>query len=276
MSSRSHPPMSALKKKKGADKPSRHRAQPVEIVEEEESAPIAPIDLYYWPGIPGRGEFVRLALEAGKIPYRDVAIEAGDEGMALLSRDLDAPRETPPFAPPYILVDGLVIAQVANILAFLGTEHGLAPADKAGWLWTNQCQLTIADMVAEAHDTHHPVEMGSYYEDQKEEALRRAADFRANRIPKFLKWFERALAGRGPWLNGAAWSYADLSLFHLVEGLLFAFPRRMATVARDVPKVMALHAEVAKLPELADYLASERRQPFGEGIFRHYPELDGE
>jgi hypothetical protein len=96
MSSRSHPPMSALKKKKGADKPSRHRAVPVEVAEEEESPPLAPIDLYYWPGIPGRGEFVRLALEAGKIPYRDVAIEAGDEGMALLSRDLGSPRETPP------------------------------------------------------------------------------------------------------------------------------------------------------------------------------------
>lgn len=275
MSSRSHPPMSSLKKKKGSDKPSRHRAQPVAVVEEE-PAPATPIDLYYWPGIPGRGEFIRLALEAGGIPYRDVAIEAGDEGGALLVRDLAAPRETPPFAPPYIVVDGIVIAQVANILTFLGTEHGLAPADRAGWLWTNQCQLTIADMVAEVHDTHHPVEMGSYYEDQKTEALRRAADFRANRIPKFLNWFERALAQRGPWLNGAAWSYADLSLFYLIEGLLFAFPRRMATVAADVPKVMALHAAVAQLPELADYLASDRRQPFGDGIFRHYPELDGE
>jgi glutathione S-transferase len=234
------------------------------------------IELYYWPGIPGRGEFVRLALEAGGIPYRDVAIEAGDEGMALLARDLAEPRETPPFAPPYIKVDGLVIAQVANILAFLGAEYGLAPADKAGWLWTNQCQLTIADMVAEAHDTHHPVAMDAYYEDQKAEALRRAEDFRANRIPKYLTFFERALAHRGPWLNGADWSYADLSLFQLVEGLSFAFPRRMATVARDTPKVMALRDAVAALPELADYLASERRQPFSQGIFRHYPELDGE
>ena len=273
MSSRSHPPTASLSKKR--KKPSnveRHLAAPAEVVENT----VTTIDLYYWPGLPGRGEFVRLALEAGKIPYRDVAIEAGDDGMALLSRDLAEPRETPPFAPPYIVVDGLVIAQVANILAFLGTEHGLSPPDKAGWLWTNQCQLTIADMVAEAHDTHHPVEIGSYYEDQKTEALRRAEDFRANRIPKYLNWFERALAHRGPWLNGAAWSYADLSLFQLIEGLRFAFPRRMATVARDTPKVMALRDAVAALPELADYLASERRQAFSNGIFRHYPELDGE
>lgn len=234
------------------------------------------IELWYWPGIPGRGEFVRLALEAGGIPYRDVAIEAGDEGMTLLSRDLAEPRDRPPFAPPYIKVDGMVIAQVANILLHLGAEHGLAPADTAGRLWTNQCQLTIADMAAEAHDTHHPVAMSAYYEDQKTEALRRAEDFRANRIPKYLTFFERALAHRGPWLNGEAWSYADLSLFQLIEGLRFAFPRRMATVARDTPKLMALRDGVAALPELADYLASDRRQPFSEGIFRHYPELDGE
>jgi glutathione S-transferase len=273
MSSRSHPPTASLSKKR--KKPSnvdRHLAAPAEVAEDT----VTTIDFYYWSCLPGRGEFVRLALEAGNIPYRDVAMDAGDDGMSLLSRDLAEPRETPPFAPPYIVVDGLVIAQVANILAFLGTEHGLSPPDKAGWLWTNQCQLTIADMVAEAHDTHHPVEIGSYYEDQKTEALRRAEDFRANRIPKYLNWFERALAHRGSWLNGAAWSYADLSLFQLIEGLRFAFPRRMATVGRDTPKVMALRDAVAALPELADYLASERRQAFSNGIFRHYPELDGE
>ena len=136
--------------------------------------------------------------------------------------------------------------------------------------------MTIADVVTEAHDTHHPVSLDAYYEDQKPEAKRRAEDFRDNRIPKFLTWFERILAERGDWLAGEAWSYADLSLFHLIEGLTFAFPRRMATVSSDVPRVIKLHDAVATLPELQDYLSSDRRAPFGDGIFRHYPELDGD
>jgi glutathione S-transferase len=227
-------------------------------------------DLWYWPGIPGRGEFVRLALEAGAIPYVDKALDEGADVAA----DLAAPRPTPPFAPPYLVAGDMVIGQVANILLFLGEAHGLAPDDIPGRLWTNQLQLTIADMVAEAHDVHHPVAVGLYYEDQKAEALRRAEDFRANRIPKFLTWFERALARHGEWLTGPRWTYADLSLFHLIEGLSFAFPKRMAAVARDCPRVMALHQAVAALPALRAYLASDRHQPFGEGIFRHYPELD--
>ena len=232
-------------------------------------------ELWYWPDIPGRGEFPRLAMEAGNIPYRDMARETGEDGYKALSANMAIPRDDPPFAPPYLIVDGMVIAQAPNILLFLGEEHGLAPLDQAGKLWINQCQLTIADMVAEAHDTHHPVSISSVYEDQTAEAVRKAADFRASRIPKFLTWFERALAHRGAWLAGEAWSYADLSLFHLVEGLNFAFPRRMANVSRDVPKVMALRDAVAALPELQEYLHSDRRLPFSDGIFRRYPELDG-
>ena len=234
------------------------------------------IELWYWPGIPGRGEFVRLALEAGGIAYRDVAIEAGDKGGEMLAGDLAKDRDTPPFAPPYIVVEGLAIAQTANILLYLGEKHGLAPADDAGRLWVNQCQLTIADMVAEAHDVHHPVASSAYYEDQKAEAGRKAQDFRATRMPKYLGHFERALASRGPWLAGDRWSYADLSLFQLIEGLRFAFPRRMRTLEADLPKLIALRDAVAALPPIADYLASDRRQPFSNGIFRHYPELDGD
>ncbi|WP_294394131.1 glutathione S-transferase [uncultured Sphingomonas sp.] len=233
-------------------------------------------ELWYWPSIPGRGEFPRLALEAGGIPYRDMAREAGDDGYAALSRDLGITRDDPPFAPPYLIAGDMVIGQAANILLFLGETHGLAPSDAAGRLWANQCQLTIADMVAEAHDTHHPVSVSAYYEDQTAEAKRRAEDFRTNRIPKFLTWFERILTRRGDWLTGDHWSYADLSLFQLVEGLSFAFPRRMARVARDTPRVLALRDAVRGLPELRDYLASDRRLPFSDGIFRHYPELDGE
>jgi glutathione S-transferase len=228
-------------------------------------------DLWYWPGIPGRGEFVRLALEAGGIPYRDLARLRGADALA---EDMDRTRADPPFAPPYLIADGATIAQTANILFFLGEKHGLAPADTAGRLWVNQLQLTIADAVNEAHDVHHPVSNSLYYADQTPEAARAAQNFRQERIPKFLGWFEEVLGARGAWLAGDRWTYADLSLFQLVEGLHFAFPLRTATVLADCPRVTALHTAVAALPELADYLASDRRLPFGNGIFRYYPELD--
>lgn len=229
--------------------------------------------LWYWTGIPGRGEFVRLALEAGGIDYVDAARVHGD---AALMDDIES-RVPEPFAPPYLVAGDLVIAQVGNILLWLGDVHGLAPADPTSRYTAHQVQLTIADMVAEAHDTHHPVEMMAYYEEQKPEAVRRATDFRDSRMPKFLGWFERAL-GRcdGEYLFGARWSYADLSLFQLVDGLRFAFPRRMATLERDVPRLSALHGAVSALPELAGYLGSDRRLPYGDGIFRHYPELDAD
>ncbi|MBO9356720.1 glutathione S-transferase [Bordetella petrii] len=232
-------------------------------------------DLWYWDGIPGRGEFVRLALEAARIPYRERARQPGATGQTVAD-DMQSPRQHPPFAPPYLVAGRLTLGQTANILLYLGDKHGLAPASAAGRYWTNQLQLTIADMVAEAHDTHHPIAASDYYEDQRAEAARRAANFRAERMPKFLGYFERVLQERGDWLaGGRRWSYADLSLFHLVDGLLHAFPRRMDTLARRYPKVMALHARVARLPALQDYFSSGRRLPFGDGIFRYYPELDG-
>ena len=172
------------------------------------------IELWYWPGIPGRGEFVRLTLEAAGIPYLEPPREDGD-GAERLMADMAA-RVPPPFAPPYLVDGDVVVAQVAAILLHLGDAHEVAPKDAAGRSWVHQCQLTIADMVAEAHDTHHPVGPMAYYEEQKPEAARYAEQFRAERMPKFLGWFERALA-RGPWLAGARWSYADLSLFQLVE-----------------------------------------------------------
>jgi glutathione S-transferase len=228
--------------------------------------------LWYWPGLPGRGEFVRLSLEAGGIPYVDQAFEHPDA----LPGDM-ADRVPEPFAPPYLVAGDLVIAQVANILLFLGDEHGLAPQDTAGRHFAHQVELTITDMVAEAHDTHHPVELMSYYEEQKPEAKRRAADFRETRIPKYCGWFERALERLpDPWLAGDRWCYADLSLFQLVEGLHYAFPKRMKALAGDWPKLAGLRDRVAALPALKDYLASDRRQAFStDGVFRHYPELDG-
>ena len=233
--------------------------------------------LWYWTGIPGRGEFVRLPLEAAAIPYEEKTWQR--EGDAALVKDLARPRIDPPFAPPYIVTeDGLVVSQTANILLYLGERHPqIAPRELAGRHWVHQLQLTLMDLVAESHDVHHPVGVDLYYEDQKPEAARRAEGFRGRRIPKFLDYFERVLLQRGAWLAGGShWSYADLSLFHVVEGLCFAFPRRMAVLRPDFKRVWALRDTVEALPELQTYLASERRLPFSDGLFRHYPELDGE
>jgi glutathione S-transferase len=237
-------------------------------------------ELYYWPSIQGRGEFVRLALEQAGVPYVDVARHPGKNGMPAMLRLLDGDVvPAPPFAPPFLRAGKLLIGQTANILLFLGDRHDLAPRSEAGRLWTHQLQLTIADVVQEVHDTHHPIASSLYYEDQRKEARRRAADFLANRAPKYLGYFERVLA-RSPqrkfYLVGTRTSYADLSLFQLVAGLRYAFPRAMARLEKRVPRVVALHDRIGALPRIAAYLTSERRIAFNEeGIFRHYPELDG-
>lgn len=231
--------------------------------------------LWYWPGLQGRGEFVRLALEAAGIAYEDCARTRDTD--ALLA-DMAARTARAPFAPPYLELDGLVIAQVANILAYLGAQHDLAPSAMADRYWIQQLQLTISDMVAEVHNVHHPVDAGAYYHDQKPEAQRAAAQFREQRMPKFLGYFEAALrSSPGEWLIDHRWTYVDTSLFQLVEGLRYMFPRRMAAIERDYPGLVAIHDQVAGLPGIRAYLRSGRRQPFDEdGIFRHYPELDGE
>jgi glutathione S-transferase len=235
-------------------------------------------ELYYWSSIQGRGEFVRLALEEAAADYVDVAREKG--GTSRMMRLMEGATVTrPPFAPPFLKAGRLLIGQTANILLFLGGRHALAPKDEAGRLWTHQLQHTLADVVVEAHNTHHPIAAGLCYEDQKPAARRRAEDFRRNRIPKFLGYFERVLE-RNPrgdrWLVGARLTYADLSLFQVIEGLTYAFPRAMRRQAKRHPKLVALHDCVAARPRIKAYLASERHIPFNEdGIFRHYPELDG-
>ena len=235
--------------------------------------------LYYWPTIQGRGEFARLALEQADAGYRDVARLSGKgAGVAALMRFLsDHSIARPPFAPPFLQAGRLVIGQTANILQFVGSRHALAPQDERGRLWTHELQLTMADMLVEIHDTHHPVAGGLYYEDQKKEARRRAADFLQNRLPKFLGYFEQLLSRntRGKHLVGAKLTYADLSMYQIIAGLSYAFPRAMAKSARKYRRLFALHARVQELPRIAAYLASARRIPFNnEGIFRCYPELD--
>ncbi|HUZ73530.1 MAG TPA: glutathione S-transferase [Stellaceae bacterium] len=236
-------------------------------------------ELYYWPSIQGRGEFVRLALEEAGADYVDVARDAANGGTAALMRWLeDKAVERPPFAPPFLKAGRLLIAQTANILMFLGARHGLAPANEAGRLWTNQLQLTVADLVDETHDTHHPIASSLYYEDQKSEARRYTAEFVKTRIPKYMGYFERVLQ-RNPrgarFLVGGRLSYADLSLFQVVAGLDYAFPNTMARLARGHARVRKLHDAIAERPRIRAYLASPRRLAFNEqGIFRHYPELD--
>jgi glutathione S-transferase len=237
--------------------------------------------LHYWPTIQGRGEFVRLALEAAGATYVDVAREPEDKGggAAALMKALDA-GDHPSFAPPFLVDGDLTIGQTANILLYLGPRLGLAPKDEAGRLWVNQLQATITDLVVEAHDTHHPVDNSRYYEDQKPEAKRAAQSFRKHRIPKYLDWFERVLARSGggmgsDWLTGSEPTYADLSLFQVVEGLRYAFPHTMRQLEPDIARVVAVHDRAEALPNIAAYLISPRRIPFNEtGIFRQYPELD--
>jgi glutathione S-transferase len=239
-------------------------------------------ELYYWPTIQGRGEFVRLALEEAGAEYVDVARadEAAGAGVPAMLRLLNGETvERPPFAPPFLKAGESLIGQTANILFYLGAHHGLAPTDEAGRLWAHQLELTITDFVVEIHDTHHPIASRLYYEDQREEAKRRAADFVAVRLGKYLGYFERVLGRNptGPGLVGASLAHPDLSLFQVVAGLRYAFPRAMARLEGDIPRVVALHDAVARRPRIAAYLASDRRIPFTtQGIFRRYPELDAE
>jgi len=237
--------------------------------------------LYYWPMIQGRGEFVRLALEEAGADYVDVARQPEDQGggMAAMFRLMEeAGVTTPPLAPPFLRDGDLLLGQTAAILLHLGDVLGLAPSDAAGRLWTHQIQLTLADLVNEAHDTHHPIGVELYYEDQKAEAGKRAKSFRNGRIPKFLGWLETILArnpdGDGQ-LVGGSLTYADLSLFQVVAGLRYAFPKATSRALEATPRVAAVAAAVEARPRIAAYLASERRIPFNEeGIFRHYAELD--
>ena len=231
-------------------------------------------ELYYWPSIQGRGEFVRLALEEAGADYVDVA--RGARGMAAMTRMMDARTGTPPFAPPFLKDGRLVIGQTANILLYLGSRHGLAPKAEAGGLWLHQLQLTVTDIVQEAHDTHHPLGPSLYYEEQRGPAKKRSDEFWSERVPKYLGYFERLLeAGGSAYLTGRRLTYIDLSLFQIVEGLRYAFPKRMKAFERKIPGLVDLHDRVAGRTNIKAYLESDRRIAFNEDdIFRQYRELD--
>ncbi|SFS17544.1 glutathione S-transferase [Dyella sp. OK004] len=230
-------------------------------------------ELYYWTGIQGRGEFVRLALEDAGADYIDVARKKGDDAiMPFLHGDQPGAR---PFAPPFLKAGRTVIAQTAAILFYLGPRLGLVSKSEATQLYAHQLQLTISDFIVEAHDTHHPIASGLYYEDQRSAAKERAADFRQHRMPKFLGYFEDIIEQSNGKHPLARHSYVDLSLFQVMSGLNYAFPNTMRRLRRKLPNLNALTERVAARPRLAAYLASPRRIPFNEdGIFRRYPELD--
>jgi glutathione S-transferase len=230
--------------------------------------------LYYWPGIQGRGEYVRLALEEAGADYADVA--RGGQGMAAMMKMMEGSSGTPPFAPPFLKAGKLVIGQTANILLYLGARHGLAPKAEAGRLWVHQLQLTISDFVMEVHDTHHPIGVSLYYEDQRAPAKKRTEEFWTERVPKYLGYFEQLLrSSGGSYITGRRLTYVDLSLFQIVEGLRYAFPKRMQAFERNIPGLIDLHDRVAVRPNIKAYLESDRRIAFNEdGIFRHYRELD--
>jgi len=229
--------------------------------------------LYYWPGIQGRGEYVRLALEDAGADYDDVA--RSTNGMSAMMRMMEG-GDTPPFAPPFLKAGKHVIGQTANILLYLGARHGLAPKAATGKLWVHQLQLTITDLVLEVHDTHHPLGPSLYYEDQRAAAKKRTDEFWEQRVPKYLGYFEGLLRGSGgAYLTGRRVSYVDLSLFQIVEGLRYAFPKRMKAFEREIPGLVELRDRVAIRPNIKAYLSSERRIAFNEdGIFRRYKALD--
>ena len=234
-------------------------------------------ELYYHPTVQGRGEFVRLALEEAGADYVDVARRKGKAGVPAMMKIIENKRSAhPPFAPPFLKAGKLIVAQAANVLFFLGPRLNLAPRDEAGRLWAHQLQLTITDLVVEIHDTHHPITSWLYFEQQRPAARRRTTDFWRYRVPKFLGYFEHVLqTNGGRFLIGRRLTYVDLSIFQIIEGLRYAFPRRMKRFEKKIPALIELHGRVAARPRIKAYLASPRRIPFSQwGIYRYYKELD--
>ncbi|KAG5926470.1 hypothetical protein E4U53_003074 [Claviceps sorghi] len=247
----------------------------------------APYELIYWPGVPGRGEFIRLLFEEAGVPYQDTAkkeSEAVSRVMALTDADNKGDKSNvPAMACPALKHGHVTLSQTPNILLYLAPKLGLAPAAGDAMYQLNQLVLTILDFLSnEVHDTHHPIGTSATYEDQKPEAAKRAESFKTERLPKFLAYAQRVLdgeaSGEGPWLHGGKLTYADLVLFQGIHGTEFAFPNTMKKM-RDSGKydgVFNLFKAVGERPNIKEYLASDRRASYSHGIWRHYPELDGE
>jgi glutathione S-transferase len=254
-------------------------------------------EILYHPGIPGRGEFIRLCFEATGVPYTDLAASDPEGGYKTVQEicmnpsSLSSADANPPvFSPPALRIPGagkdgkpLIISQTPNILIYLGGRLGLVPEDdEAGKYHVYQLALTALDLNNEVHDTHHPLAVGKYYEEQKEAALEKARDVRENRLPKFFSYFERNLkfneahgGGKGRFLVGDRLTFADLVVWQVLDGCLFAFPREMEVRKKEFSGLFGgFYEGVRRESGMGEYLGSERRLPYSEGVFRHYPELD--
>jgi len=251
-------------------------------------------ELLYHPGIPGRGEFIRLAFEAAGVPYTDVANDQKNgydtvRKICMNQQEESIDGNPPVFCPPCLRVPGagqdgksaLVISQTPNILFYLGERIGMVPeGDEVAKYYVNQVALTALDLNNEVHDTHHPIAVMKYYEDQKDESLKKATDVRENRIPKYLSYFNRVLkhnqpSGNGKYLVGDRLTYADTTVWQLLDGCFFAFPKEMAARTKEYPDLLVTFYENIKTEHgVKEYLRSERRLKYSMGVFRHYPELD--
>lgn len=239
-----------------------------------------PYELIYWHMIPGRAEFVRLLFEEAGEEYVDVARRAEEKdgtGAECVRRYVtgEAPGSAATYAPPILRVGTLVLSQTANICLFLGRRFGMVGDEEEDWHTANQCAMTVMDVVREAHDTHHPLGSSLYYDDQKEAAKRNADQFLDARLPRFLAYFARTLENSdGPYLLGD-FTYVDLMLFQLMEGLKYAFPHGFEDKVSQTGRLLELHDRVCTRPRIEAYRASDRRMDFNEhGIFRQYPALD--
>ena len=185
-----------------------------------------------------------------------------------------------PFAPPFLRDGGVIVSHAAAILLYPGRADRTRANRRRTGAYGRTRYRAITDIVAEVYNSHHPIDADKWFHEQKDAAIARAAVFRRDRMPKYsFGWFERLLAANPAGVDhlvGGFVTYADLSLFQLVEGLRFAFPLASERTLARLPRVTALHKAMAERPRLKAYLASERRVPFKEtGIFRRYPELDG-
>ena len=252
------------------------------------SPPSDPIyELFYWPGIPGRGEHVRLCFEESGTPYKDVCNveENGIQQLYALNseKSIGDTINPPVAAPPALRYGDLIVSQTPNIVLYLGPKLGLAgPEDDKNAIYhVNQLSLTALDGLSnEPHDTHHPIATGWNYEEQKDEAKRKAKDYIANRLPKFLGYFEQVLNGPaskgGDWLYGGQLTFADLVFWQCLDGVTFAFPKALKHLRESgrYDKTFKLYERVKARDNISKYLASNRRKKYSMGIYRYYPELD--
>jgi len=235
--------------------------------------------LYYWPNLPGRGEFIRLVLEQAGAKYVDIARQPEAEGGGmppLMALRYGQGEGQPAYAPPVLRAGDFWLAQTPAICDYLAAIHRLVPTEPQGRARALQVFLTIFDVLGEVHDTHHPISKARFYEDQKQAAKQNATSFLQDRLPNHMAYFDRVLSqAGGAYLLGHTLTYVDLAMYQLLLGLKHAFPKGASQVLTQTPGLSALFDKVAAQPRVAAFKASDRSVAFSnDGIFRNYPELD--